>query len=265
VNWTHQDQYNPAVEFELVEMTGRATITDDAESGSGHWALDGFSLTGARRHSGSSSFYSGSGDNFKATMTAGEHTRVDGSDTLSVWCWYDIETDWDYAYVQASTDGGVTFANLPGNITTNYNPNGNNGGEGITGSSGGWVEGLFPLDAYSGEEILVRVLYSTDAYVTGEGIYCDDLGPLDTFSGNTVLSASISDTSFAVGGRSPGLYYYKVRPMDAEGQWGAFSKWSEVEVMSPVVKTVSPSATAVAAAGLLLTAILILRRRRSGA
>jgi len=262
VLWTHQDQYNPAENYELVEMTGMTRVTDDAESGSDNWALDGFSVSGARKYSGSSSFYSGSGDDLEATMTVVEHLDVGASDTLSMWCWYDIEANWDYAYVQASTDGGLTFSNLAGNITTNYDPNGSNRGEGITGSSGGWTEGLFPLDAYAGEQILVGVLYSTDAYVTEEGIYCDDIAPIEVFSSSTVLSSSIADTSYAVSGKSAGSYYYKVRAEDAEDQWSLWSKRGEVEVRDTPVPASSATTIAFAAAALALTA-LALRRRRS--
>jgi hypothetical protein len=216
VKWTHQDSYNPATVFELVELTGKARMTDDVESGSGNWDLNGFSVSGSRQYSGSSSFYSGSGDDMENSVTSVEYIGVTGPDTLKMWCWYDIETDWDYAYVQASADGGLTFTNLEGNITTTYDPYGSNRGNGITGSSGGWTEGLFPLDSFAGQHILVRVLYSTDASVIEEGIYCDDLEPIVTFSTSTVLSSTIPDTSYTVGGRAAGTYHYKVRP---KGRW----------------------------------------------
>jgi hypothetical protein len=263
VRWT-QDPYNPGDNFELVEMTGKSTIWDGAESGSGNWEFDGFALSGARTYSGAASFYSGSGDNLLVSMASLERTEVASSDTLSMWCWYDIESNWDYAYVQASADGGTTYYNLAGNITTDYNPKNRNKGEGITGSSGGWVEGRFPLNSYSGEGVLIRVVYDTDTSVTGEGIYCDDIGPLDTFANSTVLSSAIPDTSYIVSGRSPGTYYYKVRGRDAEGQWSQFSNWEEVEVNQPTIPAFAPAGLLAATAGLILAA-LILRRRRSRA
>ncbi len=65
-------------------------------------------------------------------MTAKVPIDVSAGDTLEFWTWYDIEDDWDYAYVEVSTDGGSYFRSIPGNITTTYNPNGNNAGHGIT-------------------------------------------------------------------------------------------------------------------------------------
>jgi hypothetical protein len=236
VSWTLDDPYNPADTYKLVEMTGLTRVDDDAESGSGLWSLDGFSLNGARVHSGEASYYSGTGDNLSSTMLAADRLDVGPADTLSFWCWYEIETEWDYAYVQASTDGGVTFDNLAGNITTNDNPNGLNRGEGITGESGGWIKGVFPLDAYSGQEVAVRILYSTDGAWSYEGIYCDDIGPLVTFATSTALSSSIVDTRYDVGGREPGLYYYKVRARDAEGQMSSWSNRAVADVVpDPIV------------------------------
>jgi len=81
-----------------------------------------------------------------------------------MWCWYSIEEDWDYAYVEISTDGGNTFFSIPGNVTTTSNPHGSNMGNGITGSSGGWVEGKFDLGDYAGQQIYLRLRYVTDSW-----------------------------------------------------------------------------------------------------
>ncbi len=58
------------------------------------------------------------------------------SATLDFWTWYDIEDDWDYGYVMASTDGGVTWTPLDTADTTEENPNGNSFGPALTGCSG---------------------------------------------------------------------------------------------------------------------------------
>ena len=36
---------------------------------------------------------------------------------------HEIEDGWDYGYVQVSTDGGASWTNLAGNITTTSDPN----------------------------------------------------------------------------------------------------------------------------------------------
>jgi hypothetical protein len=141
VNWTFYDTLNPAVSFELMEMSGWERITYDVESGYSDWDLSGFTVSTARSHSPSHSFFSGQEDRLNNKVTTVNSIKVQPNDTLKIWCWYYIETNWDYAYVEISTDGGNTFFSIPGNITTNYNPNLTNLGNGITGSSGGWVLG----------------------------------------------------------------------------------------------------------------------------
>ncbi|MEA2030759.1 MAG: immune inhibitor A, partial [candidate division Zixibacteria bacterium] len=63
--------------------------------------------------------------------------------SLCFWIWYDIESNWDYFYVQVSDDGGCMYENLANDFTTNYDPYNQNVGNGITGASGGWVEAKF--------------------------------------------------------------------------------------------------------------------------
>jgi len=227
VNWTFHDTLNPASSFELVGMTGFERITYDVESGYSDWDLHGFTISTARNHSPTHSFYSGQGDRLNNRVTGTNSIHVQPGDTLRMWCWYDIETDWDYAYVQISTDGGNNFFSIPGNITTNYNPYGNNRGNGITGSSGGvWVKGVFPLTAYVGQEIYLRFRYITDAYTSYEGFYLDDDFPFETYQNQLVLSDAIIDTFYEITGQVEGTYYYKVRAKDQQNQ---ISPWSNVE------------------------------------
>ena len=82
---------------------------------------------------------------------------------------YDIEEGYDYGYVQVSVDGGSTWTNLAGNITTTTDPYGMNQGNGITGASDGWVDAHFDLSAYAGQAVQLRFAYITDTYVFGTG------------------------------------------------------------------------------------------------
>lgn len=112
------------------------------------------------------------------------NTPVGG--TLSFATWYDIEEEWDFGFVEASTDGGATWTPLAGSITrTSQNPNNSTawanslvGGQAstdaaITGSSGGWVTATFELPAAS--NVLVRFSYYTDEAVNGQGWFIDDV------------------------------------------------------------------------------------------
>jgi len=236
VKWTFYDTLNPAVSFELVEMTGFERVTYDVESGYSDWDLSGFTVSTAGSHSSSHSFFSGQGDRLNNKITTVNSLKVQPNDTLKIWCWYYIETNWDYAYVEISTDGGNTFFSIPGNITTNYNPYGNNLGNGITGSSGGWVQGKFSLTAYVGQNIYLRLRYVTDGYTYYEGFYADDIYPFERYQNQLILSDAISDTFYEIIGQLEGTYYYKVRAKDQQNQIGSWSKVEDVVVLLTFIR-----------------------------
>ena len=121
----------------------------------------------------------------RSDMAATSLTRaVDLRDTegpvLRFMTWYDIESDFDYAFVAASTDGGETWSTLPGTSTTTENPNGNNLGNGFTGKSGGgevaqWIEEEVKLADFVGKQILLRFEYVTDDAFNSVGFLVDDI------------------------------------------------------------------------------------------
>jgi hypothetical protein len=217
--WSHYDTLNPAFTFELVEMTGFERTTYDA-----------------RNHSPTHSFYSGQGNQLDNRVSTQNSIQVTAGDTLTFWCWYSIENNWDYAYVEISTDGGNTFFSIPGNITTNYNPNGTNRGNGITGSSGGWVEGIFDLSDWVGENMFLRFRYITDQWYYYEGFYVDDIFPFESYENQVVLSDAITDTFYQIEDQSPGTYYYKVRAKDFQDQIGPWSNVEDVVVLETFIR-----------------------------
>lgn len=124
-------------------------------------------------HSGKYEWYSGKGDNLNNVLT--REFSLPENAKLTFWTWYDIELDWDYGFVEVSTDGGTTWATVQGSITTNFDPNGNNQeGNGITGSNG-WVHASFDLSAFGGQTVLLRFRYETDMAVQGLGWTIDDI------------------------------------------------------------------------------------------
>ena len=105
--------------------------------------------------------------------------------TLQFWTWYDIETNFDYAYVEASTDSGKTWDILPGKSTTTANPNGASYGPAFTGRSGvvddksqtpaRWIQEQMDLSPYAGKTILVRFEYITDDAYNAPSWAIDDI------------------------------------------------------------------------------------------
>jgi len=128
----------------------------------------------ATPYAGSYAWWSGAGDNVDNQMTRTVTVPAAGGD-LTMKLWFNIEQDWDYAYVQISNNGGASFTSLAGNVTTATNPNGQNFGNGITGTSGGWVPATFNLNAYAGQTVQLRFRYWTDGAVQGKGLLVDDI------------------------------------------------------------------------------------------
>lgn len=100
--------------------------------------------------------------------------------TLTFQHWYDIEENWDYAYVTASTDGGNSWQLLESAGMTRDNPNDNSYGPAFTGVSGGgdapnWVQESIDLTPFAGGELLVQFEYITDDATHAPGWAIDDI------------------------------------------------------------------------------------------
>ena len=125
--------------------------------------------------SGGYCWWGNRGDSISTTLTRGFDLSDVNQATLRLTLWYEIEEDWDYGYVQVSTDGGSTWDILPGALSTPSNPVGNSFGPGYSGASDGWVEDQVDLTPYAGEEILVRFHYVTDDAINGTGLCLDTI------------------------------------------------------------------------------------------
>jgi hypothetical protein len=133
------------------------------------------SLLPADAYSGEYVFWSNRGDESDTTLTREfDFTGVSGPITLSYQTWYNIEENWDYLYLEASTDG-ETWDILKTPSGTDYNPSGNAYGWGYTGSSNGWIKEEVDLSPFAGQKVQLRFEYVTDAAVNEEGLMLDDI------------------------------------------------------------------------------------------
>lgn len=132
----------------------------------------------AEPHSGQYMFWSNRNDESDMTLTKlFDFRSVWGVLTLEYWTWYDLEQDFDYAYVMASTDG-ENWELLAPSSSTRANPTGNNYGIGYNGASGDgpeWIHERVNISQYSGLRVWLRFEYITDAAVVGEGLLLDDI------------------------------------------------------------------------------------------
>jgi hypothetical protein len=97
--------------------------------------------------------------------------------TLSFWTWYDLEADYDFAYVSLSTDGGATWRLLlPDNGTAgDYGPAFNGRSDAVRGQVNGWLREEIALDAFTGQPVLIRFEVLSDGGLSGAGFALDDL------------------------------------------------------------------------------------------
>ena len=140
-------------------------------------------------HGGSYAWWGNREDDSDARLTRSFDLSGVNEATLTFWTWYDIEDNWDYGYVMASTDGGKTWAPLQTSSMTDTNPNGNSFGWALTGCSGDpesteagdacnakWIEQNADLTPYAGKkDVLIRFEYITDDAVNYPGFFVDDI------------------------------------------------------------------------------------------
>lgn len=141
---------------------------------------------------GKKEYFGGKADDLNNSMV----TEIDLSNKqtakLQFSTWYDIEQDFDYAYIQVKQAGASQWVNIPSTITTTADPNGSNQGNGITGISNGWKDVEFNLDQFAGQKIQLAFSYVTDAGVSKTGFFVDNINVIA--DGTSILSDDVEGT-----------------------------------------------------------------------
>lgn len=126
-------------------------------------------------YSGKTYFWSNYGDSSSMTLRQTFDLRnIEGDITLKYWSWFDLESDYDYLYLIASTDG-KNWENLNPSRCTREDPTGSNYGCGYNGRSNGWLNESVDLTRYSGDQVTLQFKYVTDLAVNGDGFVIDDV------------------------------------------------------------------------------------------
>ncbi|MGB0383415.1 MAG: hypothetical protein ACPGWR_01205 [Ardenticatenaceae bacterium] len=137
-------------------------------------------------YSGQWMLWSNRGDDTHSSTTRAFDLSALDSATLRFWAWYDIEKDYDYAYVTVSTDGGSHWQPLATADTTDTNPQGNSFGNAFTNKSGHpasapedsesyWQEQVVDLTPFVGQPILISFHQITDDALNYNGMVIDDI------------------------------------------------------------------------------------------
>ncbi len=115
------------------------------------------SLLPESAYSGSYAFYSNKGDESDMTLTQTfDFSNVANPIEMTYQTWYDLETDYDYLYLEASTDG-ESWQILDTPSCNNYDPSGNSYGCGYNGETGGWIYEAVDLSQFAGQEVTLRL------------------------------------------------------------------------------------------------------------
>ena len=133
----------------------------------------------------------GKGDDLTNSMTRDVDLTGATTAALDLQARFEIEADYDYLYVQASTDGGTTWTSLDGTV----------GGEPSSATAAtsppsparpaaSGCPSHVPLDAYAGRR-RVRFLYRTDGGVAPDGFFADEI--VVTADGAPVVTSGAED------------------------------------------------------------------------
>ena len=159
------DQYG--IDYIQITCAGDHTLQFSGSTVSGLLPVDA--------HSGKYMFWSNRGDESDMILTHEfDLTNASGPVNLSFSMWYDTETDYDYVFLEASTDGQTwTILNTPSG--TDKNPAGNSFGWAYNGQTNGWKDETVDLSEFAGKKVQIRFEYVTDAALNGEGFLLDDV------------------------------------------------------------------------------------------
>jgi hypothetical protein len=138
---------------------------DDFETGAPYWMKEGtWGLQTGTYHSSSYSLTESPLGNYEANMeisTTLSALNFSGaySAQISFWTLYNIESGYDYMYLEVSANGS-DWEQIAS----------------FTGDQYPWVEKVFPLDNFLGESnVIIRFRFTSDVYVEDEGMFIDDL------------------------------------------------------------------------------------------
>ncbi len=101
-------------------------------------------------------------------------SRASGNISLDFKVWYELEKDYDFAFISASLDG-KTWEILNSRTCTTENVSGNSYGCGWNGNSDAWINESVDLSKFAGKQVTLRFDYVTDAAVNLNGLAIDDV------------------------------------------------------------------------------------------
>ncbi len=208
VSWQEQNPEANLEKLAVEKLAGYTIFVDQVLNEEEYWTLTDFILNSEQVHSGSFSFHSHMKDNQVSAMTSRYPVFVTDDMKLSFWCYYEIETDYDYAFVEVSTNGR-TFTTL----------------DSFTGDSAEWIFKEYDLTEYVGQSIFIRFRYYTDEGTHKDGFWVDDIYPTSSFESKTIIADDISSSPFILSKNTDNsTSFFRINGYNDAYQWGDYSQ-----------------------------------------
>ncbi|MDP2207991.1 MAG: M14 family zinc carboxypeptidase [Bacteroidota bacterium] len=161
----------------------KLVFSDSASNGTGNWNLGTSWGLSSDNHTPPYSFtdspaglYDNSADN---SMTLNTSLILSGGTEvkLKFWTKWAVETKWDFATVEASSNGGSTWSTLKGKYTKPGSGSGvqTSGSYGFDGTQSTWVEEEMDVTRFISNQFKFRFRLRSDSYITADGFYVDDI------------------------------------------------------------------------------------------
>jgi hypothetical protein len=174
-----QENVTTTIDTVKVNVGKQAVIfSDNAENGIGNWASAGTGImwdtSNISPYEGNKSFADSRYGNSKNstnntfTLTAPQNLSGTLNPRIEFATRFAIEKGFDYARIQISSNGGSTWANLPGKYTTTVS-----GQPSYTGNQS-WVVDQINIAAYANQTVRIRFNYVCDAGQPGDGFFFDN-------------------------------------------------------------------------------------------
>jgi len=212
-------QFNTPNMWEVQELKDYSIGIDSLESVTSLWAIQGFQYSTRRAHSGTHSFYSDSANNISNYVRTTYPYLVNSGDSLSFWCWYNLEKNYDVAVAEVSFDTREWFQL----------------GARLTDTAMSWRRKAYSLEPYAGKSVYIQFRVMTDDITLKNGFYIDDIYPVPMFANSRIISSSITDTFCDVSVSALGDYWYRVKGSNTAYGWGEYSILKGVTVLSSAV------------------------------
>ncbi|MBK8985973.1 MAG: immune inhibitor A [Chloroflexi bacterium] len=127
--------------------------------------------------SGEQMWYAPAQDDSNARLTAVFDLSALSSASLNFATWYDLEEEYDFAYLSISSDRGQSWELLVPNHATSgeYGPAFSGRSADARDQRDGWVKEQISLNRYVGQQVWLRFEVLTDSAVPGRGFALDDI------------------------------------------------------------------------------------------